>query len=156
MLAQALVAETRMMLGYRQNKRVSLLPCSYYDRSTDIVRHEPQLHEDCTEFLASMGWTRVAHEWIVVPKMERCGRGDMVFRRGNMYFVVEAKRRTNRKVQDQARYYAASWKLQHAGLDDHVVYGIWTIKTQDILGVISCKRAAADICWPRFVRKDLE
>lgn len=154
MLTQAILAETRMMLGYRQNKRVSILPHSLYDKNTD--KREYQLHEDCTYFMESLGWQRVAHEWMVVSAMERCGRGDMVFRRGNVYFVMEAKRRTNKKVQDQALYYGASWKLQHTRDHEPVVYGIWTIRHQDVLGVIKSKRDAANICWPRFVRKDLE
>jgi hypothetical protein len=154
MLARALLAETRILLGYRQNKRVSILPHSFYDRNID--KCEPDLHDDCTDFMHTLGWKRVAHEWPVVPHMERCGRGDMVFHKGNVYFVMEAKRRNNKKVQDQALYYAASWKLQNTKKNEHVIYGIWTIRAQDILGVIRCKRVAADICWPRFIRKDME
>lgn len=149
-------AELRMMraiLGPRPMmniKRIPILPSSYYERDRQPIT-ESDMHTDCINFFAKLGWKLIAHEWPAVSSWERCGRGDMVFQRGPVYLVMEAKRKKNKKVQDQALYYGAVWKLQHAHADSIVAYGIWTGKTQDILGIVPCKRSAANICWPRFI-----
>lgn len=145
-----LVAEYRMMRAIMRSKHTSILPRSYYS-SSRMPATEREMHLDCIDFMKRLGWELIDYEWQAVRMMERCGRGDMVFQRGCIYLVMEAKRRRNKKVKDQAQYYGSVWKLQRAQDRTVVAYGIWTTSSQEIMGVVATKRAAADICWPRFL-----
>lgn len=120
-------------------------------------KHEPQMHEDCIRHLRRRGWKMVAHEWIVVAGHEEYGRGDLVFQRWPLpiYLVIEAKRRHGHKVREQARFYGAAWKVQHAPPHALVAFGIWTIPCQEVLGWVGCHGSAARICWERFGRERL-
>lgn len=104
------------------------------------------LHHECTKFMRVRGWRRVAHEWNVVPGDDAQGKGDLVFMKDRLYCVIECKRRMGPKVEEQARFYGAAWKLRHAKDDYQVLYGIWTCRRKRILGVISTKEEAMKLC----------
>lgn len=141
--------EGRMMSMIVSQRASKLVLPSYYKNTSERLQ-EGVLHRDCMQFMKRLGWRLAAHEWQVVTGMEHFGRGDMVFEKGPFYLVMEAKRKRNRKVFDQARFYGAAWKLQRARAGCAVAYGIWTVSSQELLGVVPNKRVAADICWERF------
>jgi hypothetical protein len=96
--------------------------------------------------MRTRGWRKVAHEWNVIPRDDAQGRGDLVFQKNDTYCVIECKRRMGAKVEEQARFYAAAWKLKYAEEGFHVLYGIWTCKRKRILGVISNRGEAYELC----------
>lgn len=144
----AVRAEYRIMRMLVTRKWGNFVVPNPYTKKT--VANEQQLHCDCTQFMEALGWKRVAHEWDVVHGFTQYGRGDMVFAKGPWALVVEAKRRRSPKVYEQARFYAAAWKLQRATDWTSVAYGVWTPQSQELLGIVKDKRTAADICWARF------
>lgn len=104
------------------------------------------LHRECNAFMRTRGWKRVAHEWLVIPGDEAHGKGDLVFKKDQLYCVVECKRRMGTKVEEQARFYGAAWKLRYAEDGYYVLYGIWTCKRKRILGVIESDDEARKLC----------
>jgi hypothetical protein len=130
----------------RQNGKF-IVPSFYAKR---VPQSETVMHMDCSEFMRSLGWKRVAHEWEVVKGRPQYGCGDMVFEKGPFVMIVEAKRRNSSKVYEQAQFYAAAWKLQYAQNAQVINYAIWTPATQAILGQIVSNRHAADIFWKRI------
>lgn len=107
---------------------------------------ESVLHHECTKFMRVRGWRRVAHEWNVVHGDDAQGKGDLVFVKDRLYCVIECKRRMGPKVEEQARFYGAAWKLRHAKEGFHVLYGIWTCSRKRILGVIATTEEAQKLC----------
>lgn len=104
--------------------------------------HEDLMHNDCIRFMEKLNWELVAHEWMVYENNSHMGQGDLVFKNENTYCVIECKRRTNSKVYEQSQYYGSSWKLKYAKQGENVLYGIWTPKTQQLLGVLSTDKDA--------------
>jgi hypothetical protein len=114
---------------------------------------EDAMHEDCINFMKSLNWELVAHEWTVIENNNDIGKGDLVFQKDNSYFVIECKRRTNSKVYEQSRFYGSSWKLHYAkGNDKPVLYGIWTPRKQEVLGILYSEKEALNLC-DRRIRK---
>ena len=106
---------------------------------------EIQLHKDCVKAMQSVGWHLEGHEWNVIPGKDDFGKGDLVFRNGNVFLVIECKRKQGTKVYEQAEYYAAAWKLRYAKRSP-VIYGVWTCHEQTIIGVIRTKEEARAKC----------
>lgn len=98
---------------------------------------EDLMHIDCIRMMAKINWELVAREWIVYENNSHMGQGDLVFKNENTYCVMECKRRTNLKVYEQSQYYGSSWKLKYAKNGENVLYGIWTPKRQEVLGILS-------------------
>lgn len=109
-------------------------------------RKESVLHNDCSQFMRARGWRRVAHEWNVIEGDDAQGKGDLVFVKDRLYCVIECKRRMGTKVEEQARFYAAAWKLRHAKEGFYVLYGIWTCSRKRILGVVATDDEARKLC----------
>lgn len=108
---------------------------------------EEAVHQHCIMAHVKRGWKVAAHEWIVIPGQERYGRGDIVFRKGREYRVIECKRKPHKNVYEQAQFYGAVWKMLYARPGYKVRYGIWTCTTKRILGTVRnpirlCKRPA--------------
>lgn len=115
-----------------------------------VNRTEQDLHRECVRHYLVRGWVVVAHEWIVIPRKEAYGRGDLVFRRGKEYRVIECKRKPHPNVFEQARFYGAAWKMLYAKSGYSVRYGVWTCSVKKMLGTVVrpvClrKRACAEI-----------
>ena len=111
---------------------------------------ENTMHTDCINFMYKLNWKLIAQEWTVIENDSDIGKGDLVFKNGNTYCVIECKRRTNNKVYEQAKFYGSSWKLHYAKKDDeHVLYGIWTPKTQELLGILYSEKEALNLCKRR-------
>lgn len=105
------------------------------------------LHVECISFMRQRGWRNIAHEWNVIPNKEEHGKGDLVFAKDHLYCVIECKRRSaSPKVEEQARFYGAAWKLRYALDDRPVLYGIWTCQRKRILGVILTDEQAKSMC----------
>lgn len=112
--------------------------------------NENTMHNHCIEFMHRLNWDLVAQEWAVIENDDEMGKGDLVFQKGNAYCVIECKRKTNNKVYQQSKYYASSWKLQHAPHDDQpVLYGVWTPKTQEVIGILYSEDEAHGLCTRR-------
>jgi len=109
-------------------------------------KQEIELHQNCVDKMLSYGWSLVDHEWNVIPNKDEYGKGDLVFKKHNMYMVIECKRKETPKVYEQAQFYAAAWKLRYAENKYPVIYAIWTCNKQQILGVIKTKKEASYIC----------
>lgn len=147
-LRAATFLELRLFEARVFGHRAPLLPTSYYDDVRKVCPpNELRMHRDVVRVLGQVGWKPVAHEW---PARHGCkqGVGDLVFQRGNTFFVIECKRRHKQKVYDQARFYAAAWismlvkemvgsrkyKGDQRTFAFCVLYGVWTCQTQEILG----------------------
>lgn len=125
--------EIRVLEALTTGRGGRILAPSFYGSGT-CPATELQLHRDCVGVFRRMGWKLVAHEW--PTKYGRTGVGDLVFRRANVYFVMECKRRHKQKVYEQAVFYAHAWRHKHAArcLGMIVLYGIWTCQHQVVLG----------------------
>ena len=97
---------------------------------------EEDVHRHCTESHLKRGWRLVAHEWLVVPRKEKYGRGDLVFKKGREYRVIECKRKPHPNVYEQAKFYGAAWKMLYAKPGTRVRYGIWTCSVKRMLGTV--------------------
>lgn len=114
---------------------------------------EETMQKDCIEFMNAINWQLIAQEWTVIENNYDIGKGDLVFRSGKTYCVIECKRRTNTKVYEQAKFYGSSWKLHYAKNDDEcVIYGIWTPKSQEVLGILYSESDALNLCKRRKIR----
>ena len=114
---------------------------------------EDTMHSDCINFMHRLDWQLVAQEWTVIENNYDIGKGDLVFRNNKTYCVIECKRKTNTKVYEQAKFYGSSWKLHYAKNDDeYVLYGIWTPKIQEILGILHSESEALSLCKRRSPR----
>lgn len=127
--------ELRILEAIVRGRCGRLLAPSFY-RTDACPRTELQLHKDCVRVFKRTGWKLVAHEWPVKMRNGRAGVGDLVFRRANVYFVMECKRRHKQKVYDQAVFYATAWNERVAAryLGAIVLYGVWTCRSQEVLG----------------------
>jgi hypothetical protein len=110
-------------------------------------RTEEDVHRGCIEAFTKRGWKLVAHEWVVIPRKEQYGRGDLVFRKGREYRVIECKRKPHPNVYEQSKFYGAVWKMLYAKPGYSVKYGIWTCSLRRTLGTVQnarrlCKRDA--------------
>lgn len=111
-------------------------------------RTEESVHQDCIRYYTSKGWKMLRHEWIVIPRKEAYGRGDLVFLKGKEYRVIECKRKPHPNVFEQAKFYGAAWKMLYARSGYKVKYGVWTCSLKRILGTVYnpyklCKRKRA-------------
>lgn len=97
---------------------------------------EQDVHRECIESLVKRGWKLVAHEWVVIPRKEKYGRGDLVFKKGREYRVIECKRKPHPNVFEQAKFYGAAWKMLYAKPGYRVKYGIWTCSLRRTLGIV--------------------
>lgn len=111
-----------------------------------FANNEEHLHQECINYYTNLNWKVVAHEWEVIKGKPEDGKGDLVFQKDNTYMVIECKRRTIEKVYEQAEFYAAAWKLKYARPRTKIYYGIWTCKTKLIIGKITNKKHAYNIC----------
>ncbi|BAT22444.1 hypothetical protein [Yellowstone lake phycodnavirus 2] len=99
-------------------------------------RTEEQVHQDCIRYYLARGWKLKGHEWIVVPRKEKYGRGDLVFLKGKEYRVIEVKRKPHPNVFEQAKFYGAAWKMLYARSGYRVRYGVWTCSIKRMLGTV--------------------
>jgi len=107
---------------------------------------EDAMQDDCIKFMSCLDWDLVAQEWSVIEDRSEIGKGDLVFRKGATYCVIECKRRTNEKVYRQSRYYASAWKLYYAqSTCEPVLYGVWTPKVQAVVGILYSESDAMQI-----------
>jgi len=119
---------------------------------TCIHGTEEDVHRHCILSHLKRGWKVVAHEWIVIPRKEKYGRGDLVFKKGREYRVIECKRKPHPNVFEQAKFYGAAWKVLYAKPGYRVKYGVWTCSLKRILGTVVdprrlCIRKACGIIW---------
>ena len=110
-----------------------------------VKRTEQDLHWECVSYYTNKGWSVVGYEWLVIPRKEMYGRGDLVFLKGKEYRVIECKRKPHPNVFEQAKFYGAAWKLLYAKPKYKVNYGIWTCTKKRIIGTVTnaqkmCKR----------------
>lgn len=108
-----------------------MFPRSFY-RPNSCPATEIHLHRDCIYTFRNEGWQLVAHEWKAKTWDGKEGVGDLVFKKGNIYLVIECKRKAKPKVYDQAVFYSKAWAQKHIG--KIVLYGVWTCSTQELLG----------------------
>lgn len=109
----------------------TMFPRSFY-RPHNCPSTELHLHRDCIYAFKNVGWQLVAHEWKAKTWEGKEGVGDLVFKKGNIYLVIECKRKSKPKVYDQAIFYSKAWAQRNVG--KIVLYGIWTCKSQELLG----------------------
>lgn len=95
----------------------------------------------------------VAHEWSVTHGKMEHGVGDLVFQKKNTYLVIECKRRKSERVYEQAKFYAAVWRVRHPCICHTVLYGVWTSYQQDILGIIPSRKEARALCGRKVCRE---
>lgn len=118
-----------------------------------VPANESILHEDCIHHMTSLGWNVVAHEWSVTHGKLEHGVGDLVFQKHNMYLVIECKRRKSERVYEQAKFYAAVWRVRHPCACNTILYGVWTSYQQDILGIITSRKEARALCGRKVCRE---
>lgn len=123
--------ELRVMETLCVGKRGNLFARPFYIKHP-LPATELQMHKDCIRTFQKVGWRLVAHEWKAKTKDGRVGVGDLVFEKGNVYIVMECKRRNKQKVYDQSLYYARAWSEKHGS--SRVLYGVWTCKSQELIG----------------------
>ena len=111
---------------------------------------EQAIQDDCIQFMSRLDWDLVAQEWTVIEDKSETGKGDLVFRNGDCFCVIECKRKTNDKVYKQSRYYASAWKLYYAPNTRHpVLYGVWTPRVQALMGILYSEHDAFTLCSRR-------
>lgn len=122
-----------------------------------VNQTEEDVHNYCIAWHVRRGWKVVAHEWLVIPRKEKYGRGDLVFAKNKEYRVIECKRKPYPNVFEQAKFYGASWKMRYARPGYRVRYGVWTCSTKRMLGTVTnptrlCRRPVCRIISKYRVR----
>ena len=117
--------------------QVSITEESSSDEAESKINIERALQKTIIErFLKSQpssanggGWILYAQEYTVIPFMCNMGKGDIVFmhKESGRIHIIECKKHKPIKTQNQARYYAAWWKLQNP--DKRVTYQSVTLMT---------------------------